>query len=120
MNHLQNRRRMSNVALAVVLGLALVGLSQCRLVDDGVTGVDLQTSGVNAKSSCVKACNSDNKAAKKLEDARHKDAKKACGSDKACKKAEDKRHKDTKDRIDDQKKDCKRGCYNEGSGHGGR
>ena len=48
------RRGFAFVALAAVLGLAAVGLSQCRMVDDTVTGVDLSAnSGLSARSDCV-------------------------------------------------------------------
>lgn len=115
------RRGFAFVALAALLGLSVVGLSQCRLTDDTVTGVDLSVnSGVNAKSACKKACNNDYKACKKAEDARYKAAKKACGSDKDCKKNEKRINKDNKRACKDAKEDCKRNCYNEGAGIGGR
>ena len=44
MNKSKLRRSWGLVALAAVLGLAAVGLSQCRMVDDTVTGVDLRSS----------------------------------------------------------------------------
>jgi hypothetical protein len=115
------RRGFAFVALAALLGLSVVGLSQCRLVDDTVTGVDLQANnGVNARSDCVHQCNEKYKACKRAEDARHKAAKRACGSDKACKKAEQRLHKDNKLVCVRAMQDCKRNCYNEGAGLGGR
>ena len=41
MNNIQIRRGLKTVALLSVLGLAVTGLSQCRMVGDSVTGVDL-------------------------------------------------------------------------------
>jgi hypothetical protein len=115
------RRGFAFVALAALLGLSVVGLSQCRLVDDTVTGVDLSAaSGLNARSDCVHQCNEKYKACKRAEDARHKAAKRACASDKACKKAEATLHKQNKLACVSAKKDCKRNCYNEGAGVGGR
>ena len=114
------RRGFAFVALAAVLGLAAVGLTQCRMVNDNVTGVDLRSGGtLSAKSACVKQCNEKHKACKKNEDARHKAAKKACGHDSACKKAEELKHKDNKKACDNAKKLCKQSCYNEGAGNSG-
>src|SRR5437667_1518269 len=67
------RRGFAFVALAAVLGLSAVGLTQCRMVDDTVTGVSLQTSStLNAVSDCVHRCNEQFKACRKGEEARHK------------------------------------------------
>ena len=108
--------------LTAVLGLAVAGLSQCRMVDDTVTGVELNASGtLSARSKCKKECDKTYKAEKKAEDARHKAADKACGKkDKACKETEKDLHKNNSEAIKDRKEECKRGCYNEGAGGGGR
>ena len=114
------RRGFAFVALAAVLGLAAVGLSQCRMVDDTVTGVDLSAnSGLSARSDCVHQCNEKYKACRRAEDARHKAAKAAC-SDNACKKAEDRLHQANHKECVRQMQLCKRNCYNEGSGNAGR
>src|SRR5437870_13741275 len=69
------RRGFAFVALAAVLGLAAVGLTQCRMVNDTVTGIDLSAnSGLNARSNCVHQCNEKYKACRRAEDARHKAA----------------------------------------------
>lgn len=115
------RRGFAFVALAALLGLSVVGLSQCRLVDDTVTGVELQAnSGVSARSDCVHQCNEKYKACKRAEEARHKAAKRACNSEKVCRKAEERLHKENKAACKQAMKDCKRNCYNEGAGIGGR
>ena len=66
------RRGFAFVALAAVLGLAAVGLTQCRMVNDNVTGVDLRSGNgqANARSTCVKQCNEKFKACQRSEDAR--------------------------------------------------
>ena len=90
------RRGFAFVALAAVLGLSAVGLSQCRLVDDSVTGVDLRSNSTafsSARSKCVHQCNEKYKQCQKAEEATHKANKKACGNDSACRKNEDVRHK---------------------------
>jgi len=115
------RRGFAFVALAALLGLSVVGLSQCRMVDDTVTGVDLKAnSGVNARSDCVHQCNEKYKACKRAEDARHKAQVRTCGSDKSCKKDEQRLHKELHLACVRAMQECKRSCYNEGAGIGGR
>ena len=115
------RRGFAFVALAAVLGLAAVGLSQCRMVNDNVTGVDLRSGNgqLSARSACVKQCNEKFKACKRNEEARHKAAKKACGSDSACRKAEERTHHDNLKACEAAKNLCKKSCYNEGAGNAG-
>ena len=94
------RRGFAFVALAALLGLSVVALSQCRMVNDTVTGVDIKANQtVSARGDCVHQCNDTYKACKKAEDALHKQNKLAC-----------------KQAMED----CKRHCYNEGAGRGGR
>ena len=117
------RRGFAFVALAAVLGLAAVGLTQCRMVNDNVTGVDLRSGSgtLSARSACVKQCNEKFKACIKAEQARHKAAIKACGSHNSpCKKAELNLHKANQLSCVRQMQECKRTCYNEGAGVGGR
>ena len=113
------RRGFAFVALAAVLGLAAVGITQCRMVNDNVTGVDLRAGAgtLSGRSSCVHRCNDSFKACLRSEEARHKAAKRAC-NDSACKKAEDRTHRDNIKACENAKKQCKKSCYNEGAGSG--
>jgi hypothetical protein len=121
MTHTTFCRTIKTVALFSLLGLATLGLSQCRLVGDTVTGVDVDaTTTVNGRSDCVRDCNDSFKDGQKAEDNRHKDALRACGSNKACKDAENVKHKRNHEALVDAMQACKRACYNEGSGSGGR
>ena len=121
MNYIQARRGFKTLMLTAMLGFAVVGLSQCRMVEDTLTGVELNTQdGVNSRSDCVKRCNDQYKAAQRAEDARHKSALSACGTNKTCQKAEKETHKKNDKKIVDDMQECKRACYNEGSGGGGR
>ena len=154
------RRGFAFVALAALLGLAVVGLSQCRMVDDSVTGVDLQAeSSVHGRNSCVHECIKEYKKCLRSEKARHKAALKACGgggsgksgssgkksgsgrksgsgkksgsgsgsgsgggsgASDLCKKEEHLKHKINLLECFKAFKDCKKNCYNEGSGSGGQ
>jgi hypothetical protein len=121
------RRGFAFVALAAVLGLSAVGLTQCRLVDDTVTGVDLKTNSAawghsSGRSRCVHQCNEKYKQCRKAEEATHKANLRSCGNhDNACKKAEDTRHKNALKECVRQMQLCKKGCrYREGAGSAGR
>ena len=101
--------------------LALVGLSQCRLVDDSITGLDLKHNAfLNGRSDCVHRCNDAYKDALEAEQERYQAALRACGSDSECRDRERDTHKQTTDQIHDAKKVCKNSCYNEGGGTGGQ
>jgi hypothetical protein len=122
------RRGLSFLAMAVVLGLSAVGLTQCRLLDNSVTGVDLKTAGRfgGAEQGCVKTCNEDFKECKKAEAELHKQAMKDCNAlprdeRDACKQAESVRHQDANKACSERKQACKQACnYREGSGSGGQ
>lgn len=117
------RRGFAFVALAAVLGLSAVGLTQCRMVDDTVTGVDVRsnTGFSNGRSACVHQCNEKYKACKRAEDARHKQAVRDCAGDNACKKAENTLHKNNHKDCVRAMQLCKKNCrYREGAGSAGR
>jgi hypothetical protein len=119
------RQSLCWMAIMAVLGLTAVGLTQCRLVNDTVTGLDIRPQSFESKRDCERRCEDEWKAARDREEERHKDAIRACekikvSTDrKACKKAEDAVHKARQDRIGDAKRACKNRCYNEGGGKGG-
>jgi hypothetical protein len=112
--------RLHFLALACVLGLALVGLSQCRSVSDQMTGISLNApQTLSGRSNCARRCNTQFKAEIVAEERRHIAAKRACGFDWACKKNEDRVHSLNLRRILEHKQLCKRSCYNEGAGNSG-
>ena len=113
------RLRAQHLALAAVLGIALVGLAQCRSVSDSVTGIDLRTPGtLSVRSSCQHRCNSRFKAAVVAEELRYRNEKRECGHNYACKKEADREHAAILRDLILQKRMCKHSCYNEGAGSG--
>jgi hypothetical protein len=111
------RRGFAFVALAAVLGLAAVGLTQCRNVSDSVTGVDLtNASGLHARNSCTRQCNSKYKTCVRDEEKRYKKARTACHWDYRCRKDEFWKHIYNLKQCSVQLKLCKKNCYNEGAG----
>ncbi len=120
-HRIASRRGVRMLALAGLLGLTLVALTQCRAVNDTITGVNAVRGTISARSSCNKKCDDAFKTAQKEEDQRHKNAMKACGShDSACKKNEDAKHRSVEDSLKRQRQQCKGSCYNEGGGGGGK
>jgi hypothetical protein len=115
-----HRLGISHLALAALLGLALVGLTQCRSVSDAVTGVQLSRNGtLSHRNSCAKDCRHQYREALRDERERFRDALRACDHDPSCAQTEWQHHIEVIRDIRDARRECKRGCYNEGGGHGG-
>jgi len=110
------RSRIARIIFLAVLGLALVGLTQCRQVADSLTGLDLGHGRLDGKSACVQACNDQFQSGQKAEQDTHKNAVQACGNDAACLSAEEARHEAAMDALSAAKSTCKGACYNEGGG----
>jgi len=107
--------------LIVGSAISLLGLAQCRLVDDAVTGVAIsEAPGTQARVTCVHRCNQDYRGAKRTEESRHRAILRSCAGDQRCEKGENVRHQRAHHRLVAAMQACKRGCYNEGGGQGGR
>jgi hypothetical protein len=117
-------RGLKKLVLLSALGLAIAGLSQCRMINDPVAGTDLSVPAqtADARSDCIRTCATEMKAAKRAEHERHQAALRACNESgqQGCKKAENRVHKQNQSRIQQDFKACKNACYSEGSGGGGR
>ena len=116
------RRRIGFALFSGLLGVMLMGLTQCRMVDDTITGVGLQTeSSLHGRGSdCTKRCNREFKKAKREEDGRYRKAKHACHGKKDCRKKVEREHQRILNKLTQEKRACKRACYNEGAGGIGR
>ncbi len=117
-----HRRSPNRGAIAAVLiaGLGLtLTLTQCRMVQDNVSGVRITPGTLSKRNACNKDCDEKFHAAQKAEDQRHKDAERACGHDHDCKKQEDQLHRTNQRSLERDRRTCKNGCYNEGNGHAG-
>jgi len=113
-------RSLGFAGLALGALLITASLSQCRRVEDRITGVEFGPSSGTARSDCVRQCYDAFKAARAAETDRHRQALQACGTDKVCRKNEDTLYKNNLQALFDQLQDCKRNCYNEGAAGGGR
>jgi len=115
------RRGFTTFALMLTLGLSAIGLTQCTMMENTVTGVDVVSgAGFNSRSSCEHRCNDNFKDGRRQEEKRHRAAMAACRNDRQCKKNEESLHQANMKRLEQEKKACKRSCYNEGSGTAGR
>jgi len=110
------------LGFGLVAAVALVvatSLTQCRMVDDRITSVDLKA-GASARSTCMQRCMDQFRARKRAEDQRYRNALAACGDDRNCRKDEKQTHKERDASNVRMMQECKRTCYNEGAGLGGR
>jgi hypothetical protein len=115
------RQGVARIALAGMLALAAIGLSQCRMVTDTANAVNVQTpQDFHGRSRCVHQCNDKFKQAVREERRRHHAALKDCDGDRQCRKAEQLKHREVERQLEHDRRACKRNCYHEGSGDGGR
>ena len=124
MNRSDTRPTLPNVIRRVAAGLALMlvaaACSQCRAVPDAVTGVDLRVNAGGGYGVCVRACTARYRQARRAEQRRFIRAARGCGGSPSCVMAERELHFSRRMQLLSALKECKRGCYNEGSGGGGR
>ena len=116
------RRAVAYAALAALLGVVSLTLSQCTMVGDSLTGVDLKRVG---PTTCIKQCNDLFALLYKLEQKRHIAEQGQCqlldgGAAKAaCLAAEDAVHQANKAQLAADKTACQNNCYHEGAGSAG-
>jgi len=107
------KRLGSRVGLAALLVLALLLLSQCRMVNDRMVGVDvglLRTTPAKCADQCQK--NADK--AVRLEARVHLTYVGACNGDPTCLADEDARHQAALQNIESQRQQCIADCHNQG------
>ena len=114
--HTRLRRAVVYAALATLLGVVSLTLSQCTQVGDNLTGVGLLSSKpVSCKAQCDKTYN----LGVKQENALNKANLQACGSNAPCKSAENARHAAALAALQSQRDACKANCHKQGAGTAG-
>lgn len=115
-------RGLTLAALAAILAVTAMALSQCRQIDSLTgTGTDVKVLNptLNAVSDCMHACNAtfntDHSAEVRLHDA----TLQGCGSDSDCIHAENTRHHNRQLEIVRAMQACKRNCHSTGPGAAG-
>src|SRR2546426_7246227 len=122
------RPRIVTVALAAAI--AALALSQCRAIDDPVTGVDVRSNLLlngDDNDECKRQCKETYKECRREENGRHDAAEGECDQIQdeeqrdRCEDAEDDLHDQNNHACKTAKKQCKNACrYHEGAARGGR
>ena len=112
------RRRLAYLAILAVAGVTALMLSQCKLVDERLTGVSdaFQIQPASCILDCVKAADQ----AIRAEADRYNHAVQQCHGDPACLAAEAARHLATAKQIIVDRDVCLGECHHQGGGEGGR
>ena len=127
------RRAVVYAALAALLGIVSLTLSQCTLVGDNLTGVDLSR---GRPTTCIKQCNDFYKLLYDQEQKAHDQYKLLCDAidcaklppgdqqaciaqRQACQNAEADRHNAETARLGQAKIDCQNNCHHQGTGSAG-
>ena len=117
------RRAVAYAALAAVLGVVALTLSQCTMVGDSLNGVSLES---GRPTTCIKKCNDLYAMLYKLEQKRHDAQVEICqalppGSleRQNCLDAETAQHQANKDALTQGKIDCQNNCHRQGAGTAG-
>ena len=115
------RRAVVYATLATLLGVVSLTLSQCTLVGDSLTGVELNR---GRPTTCIKQCNDLYKILFNQEQKLFLQNKEACMAlpqpDKdACLAAEAARHSAEMERLGQAKIDCQNSCHSQGTGSAG-
>lgn len=111
--------RARNVLTIATMAFALFSLTQCRLVEDRLTGVRAETFHNGGATRCIVRCNAAAVQAVFDEERRHFQRVKGCNSDAQCLAAEAQRHIDAMKQIQQDRRDCIEGCHHQGGGSGG-
>lgn len=107
-------RLATRMLLLVALAASSLALTQCRMVGDRLTGINVDV--LKRKSDCVKACKDTFKANRKAENDLHTARIRDCAGNTACLAEEAARHDAALLAIDAAYVDCQNGCHNQGGG----
>ena len=119
--HRRIRRAAVYVALAMMLGVVSLTLTQCQMVGDSLNGVRLFK---GQPTTCIKKCNDDYKvlydAEQKLHDTNVENCQALPQPDRAnCLAAEDARHTARMAELGQAKTNCQNNCHHQGAGAAG-
>jgi hypothetical protein len=109
------RRAVVYAALAALLGVVSLTLSQCTQVGDNLTGVGLIS---HKSTSCKERCDRTYSKLKQQENSLYRRNIDRCRHDAACIAAENARHAAVLAALEAQRSACKANCHHQGGGHG--
>ncbi len=111
------RRGSALFGLGILFVTVALSLTQCRMVGEQLTGVDLQKAHPDkCINNCVQTANQLIRAESDL----HTQNVKACAGDSICLAQEQIRHDQAVDRIQMGRDQCINDCHHQGGGTGGR
>ncbi len=111
------RRGSALIVLAAAVAIVTLGLSQCRMVGDQLTGVSVTAARAG---SCLSQCAKEWNDSMRVENDLHVSNIKACDGDTICKAVEAARWAEVLEHLADGRLACQQGCQHQGSGAGGR
>jgi hypothetical protein len=111
-------RRLVVACTVGLMALTLFSLTQCRMIEDRVTGVDI--AGVMKAKTCLGLCQTAADTRLKDEDKLNKQNLKDCGGDQACTVQENTRHAAAVNTILADLVACQNSCHHQGAGEAGR
>lgn len=117
--HPRLRRGASLLAFCALLGITAVSLSQCRAVEDNLTGVRAGLAK-GGPGSCISACAKAYADSNRAESSIHVANVQACGGDPVCEALEVARHEAAVARISAGRQECFDECRYQGGGTGGQ
>ena len=109
--------RLSCLAVLAVAFVAALTLSQCKLVDERLTGV--ANPFRSEPERCMQGCDRDADKALRDESKDHSRNVSACNGDASCLALEQIRHENRVAEIEQQRQSCQNDCHHQGSGFGG-
>jgi hypothetical protein len=111
--------RLRAIASVALMTFALFGLTQCRMVGDRLTGVNVETFHSGQATACLRACQAQAAQALIDETRLYLANLRACGNNQQCIQAEFQRHLAALKKIAADLKTCLDGCHHQGGGDGG-
>jgi hypothetical protein len=112
------RRRWSSLAFLALVVLTAATLSQCKMVDERLTGVASPFKDQPAK--CMQSCQKESDQELRDEAREHTEKVLECNGDATCLALEQIRHENRIAEIGSQLQTCLNGCHHQGAGEGGR
>ena len=113
------RRALSYLSLTALLGITVVTLSQCRAVEDNLTGVSASLAR-GGPGSCISRCANDHADLMRAEQEMNKENVDACAADPTCLALEKARNAEAKAEIQASRTECFDDCNYQSGGKGGR
>ena len=113
------RRALSYLSLAALLGITVVTLSQCRAVEDNLTGVSASLAR-GGPGTCISRCAKAASDLMRAEEEQNQINRDNCGGDAICLALEKARNAEAKADIEEGRRECFDGCHYQSGGKGGR